>query len=711
MKIVDGRKKLQEEQLEARRIRDSSRKGIPFPVGIPLLGLSIVVAAYCATIISVLAPAFSLAGLGNEHGGSGGWVIVASLLILFAYFQALIVIPAGLGMLGQRWGFAMGASYILIFMFFLSPYFWYGNNLDKYVPGTGSPAANVVIGFIVLMASTLAGLRSYRRHRVRGTKPWFYIRRPAAATLPVLALCGLIAATAPFAIPYLKGNRTETVRVSQYGFSLIKPKDWYFSGPPGVVAEDSIRREAISEHKIWRSNPGRISYKIFVYDSMPFTAQSLSSFGSDQEVYSELRHIFEERKRLGGNRVALLWKGESEIAGKSCVLFSYKEMSSQENSRPLPDAEGLESQLETWIFNRPYLYSFGFDPQGSEEERTFADSLEFIPVVEEANAGGGAGGQGLQEPPYIGRRDYEWTKSLQGQGPCLGCVSVLDASHIWAIGRISASDPSVGTNIYAFNGSGWALQQRLTVDGPGPNYPASTGIKALDAAHVWAFGNGYIFFCNGSAWARQAVKESPRLEGPEDLDATAADNAWAVGGRNFAQVFHFNGIEWTPYDLGDDPRIKSGYSISEVDAVDPAHMWVIRGSSYISFFDGQSWSIQYKAEQKISNKTQDVGLTSLFAADGSHAWALSNNRVYYFDDKEWKECFHARGYNHEFRLGSAIDSGRAWVAGKDEIYLFDGQGCTKQFDVVGNIVGIKSLDASTVLVVVDDGSIYIGKKK
>jgi hypothetical protein len=699
MEDGQGGNKLQEERLEALRTGDVTDKGISIPIGILLLCLSIGLASAFATFVNALAPGFSLAGLASGSGGGGGWGIIVSLVILFAYFLFLIVIPAGLGMIGQRWGFTLGISYILIVMFFLWPYFWFGNNIDKYIPGYGSLGADIAIGLIVVIVATLAGFKSYARNRMRGTKPLVYLRHPAATTLPVLALCGLIAITAPSTVPSLHGKKTTTISLPAYGFSIVEDINWDFK----KGYEDRVDYLGIHEVAAWfgleKSGFDVRRIDIVVYDSMPFTAQPFSSFDSDQKVYSELRRIFEERKQYGGDQIVTLDKGESEIAGKRCILYYY----GGEDDIRFRDQEYLDSLCTTWVFNRPYLYSLSLNPDGSEEDRKIADYFSFIPVVEEADTDNGPGGEASQEPPYVGRQDYEWTRVSEKKVPALSGPSVLDSSHIWA----TVNDGVNGSKIYFFNGSDWALQHYIDKGTEKDVYK----VKVLDATHIWAFGTDCIFFFDGSNWALQADNVYSMMKGAlSDLDASAPSDAWAVGRFENPIALHFNGVQWAPYDLMLEGLV-GGYTVSEVEDLDSTHVWVVSKTGLIAFFDGNTWSEQYKAEQKIGGQIRGAELNSIFAANGSSVWALSNNQVYYFDGTEWKECFRARGNNHDFRYGSAIDSVCAWVAGKDEIYLFDGQGWTKQFDVVGNISEIKSLDASTVLVVLDDGSIYIGNKK
>ncbi|MCG2794749.1 MAG: hypothetical protein L6427_02565, partial [Actinomycetia bacterium] len=88
----------------------------------------------------------------------------------------------------------------------------------------------------------------------------------------------------------------------------------------------------------------------------------------------------------------------------------------------------------------------------------------------------------------------------------------------------------------------WALQYQT-----GPN--SLTAVSAADASHVWAVGNGTIFFFDGNRWSRQY--EDPE-KAPRDICAVDPSHAWASGGDGKGVIFFYDGSTWVrQYETGD----------------------------------------------------------------------------------------------------------------------------------------------------------------
>lgn len=678
-----------EERLKARRARDSERKGIPAVAGIAI----VLVALVLSQIAAVRCMGFGfgtalISGLASEHGGSA-WVFGLAALY-FSGFLLVVVIPALLGFLGQKWGFALGLSYCLLFVFVVMPYFWFGEHLSKYrlsVPLV-STTGLIVAAAIAMAASGLTGFLSYLRHRKRSTKPLLLVKRLEVSVFFGLTLCVLAAFVAPSAIPYLKGHRTKTFSIPEYGFSITQLSEWYGSRKPGVDYENPLRREAVAEYSLSSREDHGEGVTIFVYDSMPFTALPFDSFSSKKDIYVELRRTFEERKQFGGDKVSFRWEGETQIGGEEGVRLYYGEVLGEGERRDKAPDDG---DMEYWVYNSPYLYSLGFRVVGDDCDKV-VDSFKLISISDKDEE---TAEKEQVEPPYPGRRDYTWVKTFNGQGLELNDASALDPSHVWATGA---------EGVYYFDGEKWAMQL------PHGEDDKTAGVKALDPNHVWAFGHGSIHFFDGSAWVKQADDILYWNEGPNAMDASAPDSAWAVGGDEGGKVLFFNGTEWIGHTEIQE-GLMSIYALWGVAAPDPQHVWAAGGSGIIYFFDGASWIRQYHATQERGSEERGVPFNELCAADDSHVWALSRNMVYYFDGGDWKKRFEARGLNHQFNQCSPVDASRAWITGEDEIFLFEDGDCAKQFDIVGNVVGVLSLDADSVLIVADDGALYSGRKK
>ncbi len=109
------------------------------------------------------------------------------------------------------------------------------------------------------------------------------------------------------------------------------------------------------------------------------------------------------------------------------------------------------------------------------------------------------------------------TQSLPGSYLMRG-VFAVDPNNVWAVGL---------DNILFYNGTSWSIQASYSWD--------LYGISVLDASHIWAVGtNGVIAFYNGTSWSTQnshicnftAGIYTYRLYGVAPCDA---NNVWAVG--------------------------------------------------------------------------------------------------------------------------------------------------------------------------------------
>lgn len=140
---------------------------------------------------------------------------------------------------------------------------------------------------------------------------------------------------------------------------------------------------------------------------------------------------------------------------------------------------------------------------------------------------------------YDGRR---WKMLNDDHGPQgINDLCAVDSRHVWA---------ATATGVYLYDGQGWVSHlKEKTVDLPAPleeeSYTVFSGIRALDASHVWAIGlyqvpagssageeealdtslRYAVFFFNGKSWTRQYESEKPI----SSLYARDPENVWAFG--------------------------------------------------------------------------------------------------------------------------------------------------------------------------------------
>ncbi|MBU4178658.1 MAG: hypothetical protein KJ625_01805, partial [Actinobacteria bacterium] len=212
----------------------------------------------------------------------------------------------------------------------------------------------------------------------------------------------------------------------------------------------------------------------------------------------------------------------------------------------------------------------------------------------------------------------------------------------------------------------WALQYQT-----GPN--SLTAVSALDPSHVWAVGNGTVYFFGGNGWSKQY--EDPE-KGPRDICAVDPCHAWASGGNGKGEILFHDGSTWVrQFETGDG-------TINPIAAADAVNVWAVGANddgANIYHFDGSAWTIQHSAPMHV----QDIS-----AADAVNVWAVGEDdagrsNIYHFDGSSWSsEHLAAAG---EYLIGvCALDPTHVWAVGYIEgwgaegdpvgvIYFFDGE--------------------------------------
>ena len=190
---------------------------------------------------------------------------------------------------------------------------------------------------------------------------------------------------------------------------------------------------------------------------------------------------------------------------------------------------------------------------------------------------------------------------------------------------------SQGSVIF-YDGSAW--RDQFVTDG------RLLSVSALDASHVWAAGDNGIYFFDGSSWRQQ-------LNGVaiSDVSATHTGIAWAVGKDS---TYFFDGSSWITNSM---ISITGGYH-ARIFALDRSHVWLVHGASgdEVYFFDGSSWHRQYKTPpySYVTESGGDYGedLTDICAVDEKHAWAVSDKGgIFFFNGESWSMQYRAHRYS------------------------------------------------------------------
>jgi hypothetical protein len=173
-------------------------------------------------------------------------------------------------------------------------------------------------------------------------------------------------------------------------------------------------------------------------------------------------------------------------------------------------------------------------------------------------------------PPYVGAFDVT-LQDVAAAGPC----------SAWAVSSFDDGG-TMHTLILGWNGTKWSVVPSPN-RGTGANF--LRGVTAISPTDAWAVGSyrgpvdylTLILHWNGTAWkivkSPNAVTDS--FNDLFDVDATSANNVWAVGERDGkpgyrALVLHWNGVAWrlqkAPDVAGADDELFGVAAASSTDA-------------------------------------------------------------------------------------------------------------------------------------------------
>ena len=210
----------------------------------------------------------------------------------------------------------------------------------------------------------------------------------------------------------------------------------------------------------------------------------------------------------------------------------------------------------------------------------------------------------------------------------LAGVTAISSRDAWAVGWTSGGAPR--PVLAHWNGSSWA-----TVSSPALQTPAKLLAVAKFPGGVWAVGaSGQAtggqhrthLILRVTAGKVQAVPTPRPLGGKlEDVTATSATNAWAVGyiSGGGPLILHWNGTAWKRSPLPSHARGR----IDGVAAISATNAWAIdgrsRANSQLWHWNGSRWS--RVATPAIKGQTEFLG--GVTATSAKNAWAAGTSFV------------------------------------------------------------------------------------
>lgn len=289
----------------------------------------------------------------------------------------------------------------------------------------------------------------------------------------------------------------------------------------------------------------------------------------------------------------------------------------------------------------------------------------------------GGGDEGIRQGAEVeeeiregeeGPGGYQWVKQHEVELD-LNDVLALDTEHVWAAGD---------GGIYYYDGSGWELQYSEAdpagITGGDQHFAR---LAAYDSEHVWAISwwkqdntnsGGRIYFFDGSEWRLEKEVE----EMLEDITVAGEDSVWVLGNRFYedaerlecyASRYHFDGESWDRSTI-DFEGYSSETGFRSITSVGEDQVWEAWGSS-IYFYDGSGWS------EPCADVVPNGFLRGISASDPEHVWSFaSDEKIYLYDGST---CSEQGGVQEPWSDISAYDPDRVWAAtNRGGIYLFDG---------------------------------------
>ncbi|MFB4314903.1 hypothetical protein [Actinomadura sp. 21ATH] len=249
--------------------------------------------------------------------------------------------------------------------------------------------------------------------------------------------------------------------------------------------------------------------------------------------------------------------------------------------------------------------------------------------------------------------NFRWTASVS--------MLALSAS-IAAPGTAAAAPPPVQK---------WSITSQTRI----PVFDLMNDVVATRAGSAWAVGGhsdhatgampGLVYRWNGGTWQRLAVPGALDVT-LEHVDASSDTDVWAFG-RDWAgpsgKAFHWNGTSWRAFTVLD------GDELNAVDAVSPTDVWAT-GGDRLQHFDGTAWrAVDVPGMRRIG---------SLHVTSATSGWATGIDtefrpRIWRWNGKVWNASplpFSAPGH---FGGIVQLGPGNVWAVGA-EVYKDDPDG-------------------------------------
>jgi hypothetical protein len=221
-------------------------------------------------------------------------------------------------------------------------------------------------------------------------------------------------------------------------------------------------------------------------------------------------------------------------------------------------------------------------------------------------------------------------------------VSADSATDAWAVGYEEGTTGTRANRILHWNGIEWS---RIESPNPSSTWSPLYGVDARSPTDVWAVGEyqddetgafkTLILRWDGAVWS-QVNSPNPSLKsnGLQDVDASSASNAWAVGYYKDDEtrhqyptlIVHWNGTRWTKvHSPNPDPDDEQLLEVATRSATDAWAVGHYNQQPLIMHWDGTSWS---KIKSPNPGAPNTGILEGVDAESATDAWAVG----YYYNE-------------------------------------------------------------------------------
>lgn len=275
-------------------------------------------------------------------------------------------------------------------------------------------------------------------------------------------------------------------------------------------------------------------------------------------------------------------------------------------------------------------------------------------------------------PPSWQQQD----SSINGLGHFYGLGAVTGTRNIWAVGY-------PGKIVHTTDGINWSEQ----------NSGSSAFLNDVDAVaanNAWAVGDtGTILHYNGTTWTPQTSGTTTPLLSVKAFDA---NNVFAVGYNGL--ILRYNGSSWSQMNTGTTTVI-----FSDIDGDSPTSMFAVGSGGAIYRYTGGAWQAQ---ASPVSTK-----LTGIEMVNATSGWAVGEYGVALkYSSGGWSNV--TVGTGSDLYDVAATDMQHVWLVGPAGIIVSTIDGTTWSTAYVGTKQHsrVYALDSTNVWTAGLDATIY-----